>query len=151
MLRSADSQRICLRVRPMSRFSVLLDSCGFIDVRLLLSEGGRSIVYNCCWASPAKSFSGKNSRYTQRYFVVCFETPPVWRIRFPYLFPRGPVSPPRHWAPFTSLFTTRVATVEVFDPPPHPWVFHLTHCLTFVRQRLHWKHLFVSRNPRIRP
>jgi hypothetical protein len=34
------------------------DSCGFFDVgRFLWREDG-SVVYNCCWASPAHSFSG---------------------------------------------------------------------------------------------
>jgi hypothetical protein len=38
--------------------SLLSDSCGFVDVgRSLWREDG-SLVYNCCWPSPAQLFSG---------------------------------------------------------------------------------------------
>jgi hypothetical protein len=41
-----------------TRFLLLSDSCGFVDVgRSLWREDG-SAVYNCCWTSPAQSFSG---------------------------------------------------------------------------------------------
>jgi hypothetical protein len=51
------------------------------------------------------------------YFTVSSETPPAWRARFPYLYPKGtgwPSYTPGHWVPFTSSLTTRRATVEVF-------------------------------------
>jgi hypothetical protein len=41
-----------------TRFLLLSDSCGFVDMgRSLLREDG-SVVYSCCWPSPAQSFSG---------------------------------------------------------------------------------------------
>jgi hypothetical protein len=41
-----------------TRFLLLSDSCGFVDVgRSLWREGG-SVVYHSCWLSPAQSFSG---------------------------------------------------------------------------------------------
>jgi hypothetical protein len=50
------------------------------------------------------------------YFTVSSETPPTWRVRFPYLYPPRtgwPSYTPGHWVPSSSL-TTRRATVEVF-------------------------------------
>jgi hypothetical protein len=45
----------------MTRFLLLSDSCGFVDVgRSLWRENG-SAVYNCCRASPALSFWGPSS------------------------------------------------------------------------------------------
>jgi hypothetical protein len=41
-----------------TRFLLLSDSCGFVDVgRSLWREDG-SVVYNCCWPSQAQLFSG---------------------------------------------------------------------------------------------
>jgi hypothetical protein len=45
------------------------------------------------------------------YFTVSAETPPTWRIKFPYLFPPGtwwPSYTPRPSVPFTSSLTTRL-------------------------------------------
>jgi hypothetical protein len=43
-------------LEPKTRFLLLSDSCGFVDVgRPLWREDG-SVVYSCCWPSPAKSF-----------------------------------------------------------------------------------------------
>jgi hypothetical protein len=43
-----------------TRFLLLSDCCGFVDVgRALWREDG-SVVYICCWFSPAQSFSGPN-------------------------------------------------------------------------------------------
>jgi hypothetical protein len=77
------------------------------------------IVYNCCWSSPAQSFSGPSPAelVTTFYYLKC-ETTPAWRTRSPYLYPPGtgwPSYNPRHWVPFSSPPTTRRATVEVFD------------------------------------
>jgi hypothetical protein len=41
-----------------TRFLLLSDSCGFVDLgRPFWREDG-SVVYNCCWPSPGQSFSG---------------------------------------------------------------------------------------------
>jgi hypothetical protein len=59
-LRSVDQSAFMLgsHRESMSRFLLLSGSCGFADVgRPLWREDG-SVFYNCCWASPAQSFSG---------------------------------------------------------------------------------------------
>jgi hypothetical protein len=53
------------------------------------------------------------------FYCLRFETPPIWRVRAPNLYPPGtgwPGYTPRHWVPFSSPPRTRRATVEVFDP-----------------------------------
>jgi hypothetical protein len=52
-------------------------------------------------------------------YCLRFETPPIWRVRSPYLHPPGTGLPgyiPRHWVSLSSLPTTHRSTVEVFDP-----------------------------------
>jgi hypothetical protein len=52
------------------------------------------------------------------FYCLGFETPPTWRARSPYLYPRGtgwPSYTPRHWVPFSSPPTTCRVTVEVFE------------------------------------
>jgi hypothetical protein len=71
ILRPTVSRRVRLGVKPYLghkiKFLLLSSSFGFVDVeRPLLREGG-SVVYNCCWPSPAWSFSGASlSIYTQQ-------------------------------------------------------------------------------------
>jgi hypothetical protein len=69
---------------------LLSDSCGFVDVgRSLWREDG-SVVYICCWSLPEQSFSGPSPvGLPTMFYCLRFET---------------------------SLFTTRRATVKVFDP-----------------------------------
>jgi hypothetical protein len=44
----------------MTRFLLLSNGCGLVYVgRSLWREDG-SVVYNCCWPSPAQSFSGQS-------------------------------------------------------------------------------------------
>jgi hypothetical protein len=64
------------------------------------------------------------------FYCFTFDTPPTWRVRFPYLYPSGtgwPSYTPRHWVSFSSLLKTPMATVEVVEPastreysPNHP-------------------------------
>jgi hypothetical protein len=97
---------------PKTRFLLLSESCGFVVVgRLLWREDG-FVVYNCCWPSPALSFSGLSP--VELMIIFCclrFETPPQRRG------PRTGWSSytPRHWVPFPSFPTTSRATVEVFE------------------------------------
>jgi hypothetical protein len=45
----------------------------------LWREAG-SVVYNCCWSSPAQSFSGPTSAgLVSTFYCLKFETPPTWR------------------------------------------------------------------------
>jgi hypothetical protein len=41
---------------PKTRFLLLSDSCGFVDVGRPLWREDESVVYNCCWASPTQSY-----------------------------------------------------------------------------------------------
>jgi hypothetical protein len=55
-----------------------------------LSRGDSSVVYNCCWPSPAQSFSGPNpAELMATFYSIRFETPPTRCARYPYLYPPG--------------------------------------------------------------
>jgi hypothetical protein len=41
---------------PKTRFLLLSDSCGFVDVWHPLWQEEGSVVYSCCWSSPVQSF-----------------------------------------------------------------------------------------------
>jgi hypothetical protein len=64
---------------------------------LLWKEDG-SVIYNCCWSSPAQSFSGPSPAGLMIIFYsLRLETSPTWRARSPYLYPQeqgGPVISP---------------------------------------------------------
>jgi hypothetical protein len=79
-----------------------------------------SVIYCCCWSSPAQSRSGMSPTGLNPYFIVpVLETPSTWRSRSPYLYPAGTEwsrYTPGHWVSFPSSLTTRRATVEVFHP-----------------------------------
>jgi hypothetical protein len=103
-----------------TRYLLLSDSCGFVDVgRSLWLENG-SAVYNCCWVSPAQSFVGPSPAVLVTiFYCLRYETPPTWRASSPYLCPPGTAWPSytiRHWVPISSPPTTRRTTVEVFEP-----------------------------------
>jgi hypothetical protein len=79
-----------------------------------------SVVYHCCWFSPAQSFSGSSPTGLMAIFYIFrFETPTTWMARSPYLYPPRTGWPsyiPRHWVPFSSPPMTRRATVAVLEP-----------------------------------
>jgi hypothetical protein len=53
---------------PKTTFLLLSDICGFVDVgRPLWREDG-SVVYNCCWSSPAQSFSSPSPAVRRTLF-----------------------------------------------------------------------------------
>jgi hypothetical protein len=68
-----------------------LQVCWCGELSLWREDG--SDVYNCCWSSPAQSFSGSSHMGLATIFTVS-------DLRLPFLSPS----------------TTRRATVEVFDP-----------------------------------
>jgi hypothetical protein len=67
-----------------------------------------SVVYNCCWSSPAQLFSGQNlAGLMTTFYCLRFETPQPWRGRSPYFYPPGtgwPGYTPRHWVSLTSFW-----------------------------------------------
>jgi hypothetical protein len=79
-----------------------------------------SVIYDCCWPSPAESFSGLSpTGLITTFDCLRFKTPPTGRPRSLYLYPPGtgwPNHTPRHWVPFSSPPTTHRVTEEVFDP-----------------------------------
>jgi hypothetical protein len=102
-------------LRPKTRFLLLSDSCGFVDVgRPLWREDG-SVVYNCRWPSSAQSFSGPSpAGLITIFYCLRFETPPTWSTRSPYLYPPGtgwPSYTPTHCVPFSSPPTARGSVV----------------------------------------
>jgi hypothetical protein len=51
------------------------DSCGFVNVGRSLWREDESVVYNCCWSSPAQSFSGPSpSELATTFYSLRFET-----------------------------------------------------------------------------
>jgi hypothetical protein len=86
MLRPTVSRPVSLGINThlgaKTGFLLVLDSFGFVDVGRPLCREDSSVVYNCCWASPAQSFSGPSPAglMTVLYYLR-FETPITWRIR----------------------------------------------------------------------
>jgi hypothetical protein len=59
----------------MTRFLLLSDSCGFVDVGRSLCREDGSVVYNSCWPSPAQSFSGPSPvGLVAIFYCLRFET-----------------------------------------------------------------------------
>jgi hypothetical protein len=77
------------------------DSCVFVDVGSFLWREDGSVVYNCCWTSPAQSLSGPSPIGLENiFYCLRFETPPTWRTRSTYLYSSGtgwPCYTPKHW------------------------------------------------------
>jgi hypothetical protein len=62
-----------------------------------------SLIYSCCWHSPAQSLSCPSpSRLMTTFYCLKFETSPTWRARSPpYLHPPG-----NGWSGYTSKHQT---------------------------------------------
>jgi hypothetical protein len=124
MLRSTVSRPIYLGAKPHlgpeTRFLLLSDSCGFVDVGRPLWRQDGSVVCNCCWPSSTQSFFCPSpAGLMTTFYYLRFETPPNWRTRSPYLYPpdtEWPSYTPRRWVTCSSPPTSRRVTVEVFEP-----------------------------------
>jgi hypothetical protein len=55
---------------PKTRFLLLSDSCSFVDVGCPLWREDGSVIYDCCWSSPAQSFFGASPVRLSTYFTV---------------------------------------------------------------------------------
>jgi hypothetical protein len=104
-----------------TRFLLLSDTCGFVDVgRSLWRENG-SAVYNCCWSSPVQSFLGPSpaGRTSDHILLSHIRDSPNLEGQVPiFISPRKRVDQlyPQALVSFPSPPTTRTATVEVFEP-----------------------------------
>jgi hypothetical protein len=90
----------------------------------VLSDERRSVVYNYCWPSPAKSFLARNPRGNHDHiFLSQIRDCPNLECQVPYLCPPGTRWPSynhRHWIPFSLPPTTRRAEFHVFEPSSTP-------------------------------
>jgi hypothetical protein len=107
-------------LRPKTRFLLVSDNCGFVDMGRPLCREDGSVIYNRCLSSPAQSFSDPSpTELMITFYCLRFAAPPTWRARSPYLNITGTEwtsYTPRHWVLFSSPPTTRRVTVEVFEP-----------------------------------
>jgi hypothetical protein len=58
-----------------TRLLLLSDSCGFVDVGCSRWREDGSVIYNCCWPSPAQSVSGPSLvGLATMFYCLLFET-----------------------------------------------------------------------------
>jgi hypothetical protein len=100
---------------------ITLDSWRFIIMGQSLWRQDGSVIYGCCWASPAQSFSGlyrgtrDHSLISQSWDSLTWRA--CFRARFLYSFPPGTdwsSSTSGPWVPFLLPLTTHRPTVELF-------------------------------------
>jgi hypothetical protein len=123
VLRSTVSRPVCLGVRPHlgpeTRFLLLSNSCGFVDVGAPLLTRGRVCRLQLLPVSPAQAFSGSSPAGLMTIFnCLRLETPETCRIKSPYLSSRNRVAQlfPQALGSLTlSPPTTHMATVDVFE------------------------------------
>jgi hypothetical protein len=107
-----------------TRFLLLSDSCGFVDVGCSHWQENGSAVYNCCWPSPAQSFLGPSpAGLVTIFYSLRFETPPTWRARSSYLYP-----PRTGWPSYIPCYIAFAPTAQGTSIP-------LLHVLSLTRKR----------------
>jgi hypothetical protein len=95
------------------------DICGFVDV---WRDDG-SVVYNCCWSSPAQSFSCPSSVGLMTHILLSqILEPSTLEGQVPVMFiPQkqgGPVTPPGTGFPFRHLLRLAGLRWRYSNPPP---------------------------------
>jgi hypothetical protein len=75
---------------------LFLGSYGFVHMGRPLRWDVGPVVFSCCWASPAQSFSGLSPGGLRPYFTVSVLSPPTWRPRFLYFS-----HPEKGWPSYT--------------------------------------------------
>jgi hypothetical protein len=78
-----------------TRFLLLSDNCGFVDVGRSLRQENGSAIYNCCWSSPAQLFLGLSPALALLSFfwpLLIAPLPPILAV----CDPRYIVSTPTH-------------------------------------------------------
>jgi hypothetical protein len=108
---------------PVTNFSLPLkfplDSCWFVVLYRPLWREDVSVIYCTIASGPCQSSHSwvevpQNSR---PYFTVSYETPPTWRVRFPYLYPLE-LGGPGTGFPFFRLLRLAGTTWRYSNPPP---------------------------------
>jgi hypothetical protein len=101
---------------PKTRFILLSESCGFVDV-------GRRLwrqVYPLQLLLPLASVRILGTEFHgTRTYCLTFQNLPTWRARSLYLYPPGTGwsrYTPRHWVPLSLPPTTCRAALEIFEP-----------------------------------
>jgi hypothetical protein len=99
--------------------------CPRVDGLLMwgaLSDEDWCVVYNCCWPSPAQSFSGPSPmRLMTLFYCLRFETPQPVRRRPRIYIPNekgGPVISPGTGFPFRRLLRLAGLRWRYSNPPP---------------------------------
>jgi hypothetical protein len=106
----------------MTRFLLLSDCCGFVDVRRSVWRENGSATYNCCWSLSVQSFLGPSpAGLVTTFYCLRFETPPTWRLSPRTYIPQeqgGPVIPPGTGFPFCRLLQLAGLRWRYSNPPP---------------------------------
>jgi hypothetical protein len=102
-----------------TRFLLLSDSCVFVDVgRSLWLEDG-SVVYNCCWPSPAQLFSGlTHEGFATKCYCLRLEISFCRLLRLAGSLWRYSTPPPHGL-----VNQLGVSTVSYTEASSYPWKF----------------------------
>jgi hypothetical protein len=135
MLRPTACRPVSLGVKPPSKAQdqiFVFLSCRSVDVGRPLWRVDGTVVYNCCWPSPAQSLSGPSPAWLMTiFYCLRFETPPTWRVRSQYLYTPGKgdrVIPPGTGFPLLRLLLLAGLRWRYSNPTPHgvilaAWLF----------------------------
>jgi hypothetical protein len=88
-------------IGPETNFSftsmeIIFRHSGFVMGPPLWQEDG-SVIYSCCWASPAVFLRSESRGAHDHILLSQFGSPPAWRARFSYIF-----TPGTGWLSYTS-------------------------------------------------
>jgi hypothetical protein len=102
-----------------------LNTCGRSPYVTSSLTSGWSVVYNCCWPSPAYLFSGPSpAGLMTTFYCLRFETPRTWRSSPRIYIPQqqgGPVIPPGTGFSFCRLLLLAGLRWRCFEPASTPW------------------------------
>jgi hypothetical protein len=107
-----------------TRSLLLSDSCGFVGVERSVWQEDRCVVSNCCWVSPAHSFSGPSPVVINDHILLS----QIWDFAF------------RHHRHLTGLWW------RYLTPPPHE-IINILWCHAVFKSRMAiWLLNYISVN-----